>query len=284
MPLKPVWGIPPEEQARGGDDTPVFASDVAPAPLATPALRIRDGVFAVGLYIGGQIVAALVIIGAVSLYWGLLHGKAAGLAKVATVATDTYVLLATIIVSVIFVLLFARHLARRSVAGWGVLGFVRPRAIWFVAAGAAFLVCNALAFVFSLVAGPDVARRAAETMAFVSQIDRSALWLMALLVGVIVPLIEEIVFRATLFRSLSYRMPPLGAGVLSVGVFSIVHVQYLTSGYAVAALMMSQVLLLGSVLTWLYHKSGSIWPSVALHVFNNSWVMLVMLLWPDSGL
>ena len=271
MSLEPVWGAPPEHQAPVTSDTP------------PPVLRLRDGAYAVALYIGGQLVAAAVVAAIVVVFVFLRDGPAALGSQIRLMSASTSFILFTIAASVGLVFLFARSLARRAPTGWAVLGFVRPSVGWLIIAVAALIACNALAYVFTLIAGPEVSERAEQTMAFFANTDPMTILPMAALVCVIVPLTEEIVFRAILFPAFATRLPRGLAGAASVAVFGLVHVQYLFSGADVALLMMAQVALLGGALTWLYAKSGSIWPSVTLHVLNNSWVMVVLLLWPDSS-
>ncbi|MES1990569.1 MAG: CPBP family glutamic-type intramembrane protease [Pseudomonadota bacterium] len=263
----PVWDIPPEN-----------------SELPPTGLRIRDGAYAVGIYIGAQIAAALLMVFVVALYTGLLHGKEAAVAESQSLAQSSAFLIATIVAAVVLVFFFARHLARRSGRGWPVLGILRPANYWFAIAVAVLLGCNVLSYIFNLIAGPEVSKAAGLTMEVFANVGPVALWPMIALICVIVPITEEVVFRAILFRSLATRLPVWAAGTVSVAIFSFVHAQYLMSGWAVALLMMAQVGILGAALTWLYYKSGSLWPSVTVHVLNNSWVMVVLLLWPDSGL
>ena len=278
MSLKPVWGVPPENPG------PVISENLPASELPPTSLRIRDGVYAVGIYIGGQIVAALLIIFVIGFYWALRHGKEAGIAEGESLGQSTVFLIATIVVAVVLVFLFARHLARRMDNGWAALGVVQPQYYWFLIAVAALLASNTLSYIFNVIAGPEVSKAAGQTMEFFANTGPVSIWPMVALICVIVPVTEEIVFRAILFRGLATRLPVWLAGTISVAVFSLVHVQYLMSGGAVALLMMSQVALLGAVLTWLYYKSGSIWPSVTVHVLNNSWVMVILLFWPDASL
>lgn len=98
-----------------------------------------------------------------------------------------------------------------------------------------------------------------------------------LLVVLLVPFAEELFFRAALHGALVRHMPPFVAGLLGAGIFSLVHTQYLTLGGWAAIAGLFQIFLLGLILVWLYVRSGSIWPSVLLHVVNNAIAFVAVL-------
>ncbi|MDO8288579.1 MAG: CPBP family intramembrane metalloprotease [Parvibaculum sp.] len=270
MSQKPVWGVPPENPA------PLYDTPDASVPNETHSpIRLRDAAFVVILYIGGQLIAAALYLFVVGFYWGFRQDRDVA-AHVQAAQTSSAFLVFTIVFSIVLVALFARRVARRSGMGWRALGFVRPQRYWFAFAFAAFVLVNAVAFGLEYLAGPDVAKRAEQTMDIFVAGDEFYIWPMVALVAVIVPFFEEIVFRAILFRALSNRLPLIVAGAVAIAVFGVVHLQYLMSGLDVAVLMMTEIALIGGVLIWLYQASRSIWPSVFLHVLNNSWVMAIL--------
>lgn len=82
---------------------------------------------------------------------------------------------------------------------------------------------------------------------------------MALLAG-LAPLVEELVFRGLLYGWLARRW---GGGVAVIGssvAFAAAHVE-------LAHVVL--VLPLGLVFGWLRWRSGSLWPSLVAHMFNN---------------
>jgi membrane protease YdiL (CAAX protease family) len=80
---------------------------------------------------------------------------------------------------------------------------------------------------------------------------------------VIAPIAEELFFRGLVYGALRNSWSPIPA-MLAVGVvFGALHV---SSGIeAVPPLM-----LLGIVFCWIYEKTGSLYPCIALHAFNNA--------------
>lgn len=91
--------------------------------------------------------------------------------------------------------------------------------------------------------------------------ELSSPWL--LLVGgiVVAPVVEELFFRGFVFAGLRERYGARKAGLISAGLFAVVHLQPLTA---------VPIFLLGVVFAYLYHRSGSIWPAVIMHVLTNA--------------
>lgn len=79
-------------------------------------------------------------------------------------------------------------------------------------------------------------------------------------IAIIAPLIEELLFRGLLQRSLMPYMPAGGAIALSAFVFAAVHMQLL----ALPALMA-----LGAAFGLIYHITGSLRTTIILHMLNN---------------
>ncbi|MGD1993702.1 MAG: type II CAAX endopeptidase family protein [Anaerolineae bacterium] len=79
--------------------------------------------------------------------------------------------------------------------------------------------------------------------------------------GVLVaPLVEEIFFRGFVFAGLRKRYGWKPAGLISAGLFAVVHLQ---------PLAVVPILILGMIFAYLYHRSESIWPAVVMHVLTN---------------
>jgi len=79
------------------------------------------------------------------------------------------------------------------------------------------------------------------------------------------PFAEEIVFRGVLFRTLRARMPLALAIVLSAAAFALLH-PYRAAIY--------QVGLVGVLSAWVYHRTGSLWPSIVAHAAWNTMLTL----------
>ena len=94
---------------------------------------------------------------------------------------------------------------------------------------------------------------------------------------VLVPIAEEAFYRGLIFRQLFDRRPVL-AYLVSMVVFSVIHI----AGYVGMAdgltllLCFFQYLPAGFALAWCYHRTGSIFTSVLLHMTVNQIGMLAM--------
>jgi membrane protease YdiL (CAAX protease family) len=84
------------------------------------------------------------------------------------------------------------------------------------------------------------------------------------LVTVVAPLGEELFFRGFFFGALRNWRGPLPAAVLSGGLFGAFHAGSSPAGYLVP------LAIFGFGLCMLYHLTGSLYPSIALHALNNS--------------
>ena len=84
----------------------------------------------------------------------------------------------------------------------------------------------------------------------------------------VAPFCEEIFFRGYLFAGLLSKMPVWVATIVSALLFTLVHGDI---GSAIPLLAIGLIL---SVLRW---KTGSLWPGIALHAFNNALATLTLL-------
>ncbi len=88
-----------------------------------------------------------------------------------------------------------------------------------------------------------------------------ALFGMLMTVGVLVPIVEEVLFRGILYRWLSERWGVPAAAVVSALCFSVLHgIPWLIPAIAV----------LGILLAIIYENSGSVWPAALAHGLYNS--------------
>jgi membrane protease YdiL (CAAX protease family) len=94
-----------------------------------------------------------------------------------------------------------------------------------------------------------------------------ALWVV--LVVWLAPVMEELVFRAALFRFLGARMPVLPAALLSGAVFALVHAN-------LASFLGLTVF--GAALALIYQHSGRILPAMLLHAIFNAYSLLAIFL------
>lgn len=93
----------------------------------------------------------------------------------------------------------------------------------------------------------------------------------------LVPIVEETFYRGMIFRML-FDKHPFAAYGLSMVIFSCVHVAgYIgTADWVTLGLCFIQYLPAGFALAWAYQRSGSIFPSVLIHMSVNQVGMLAM--------
>lgn len=90
-----------------------------------------------------------------------------------------------------------------------------------------------------------------------------ALWLLVISFCVVAPVSEELLARGFLYRGWSESfLRPIGAIVLSSLVWTAMHLQY-------DWFFFGQIFSIGLLFGYLRYLSGSIWPTVILHGFNN---------------
>ncbi len=104
--------------------------------------------------------------------------------------------------------------------------------------------------------------------------DAHGLALVGLVVvaAILAPMVEEVLFRGLLLRSLLRRLPAAAAVAVSAGVFATVHLLDLDAAVGLPAFVV-----LGIVSAVLAVRSGSLARSIALHLgFNALTVVLVV--------
>jgi membrane protease YdiL (CAAX protease family) len=96
-------------------------------------------------------------------------------------------------------------------------------------------------------------------------------------VCVLAPIAEELLFRGFFFTALRRTMPALAAAAVTGVIFGLVHVV----GTPIALLVPLAVL--GFALCVVYLRTGSLLPCMALHSVNNAIAFGVSLKWPLAG-
>jgi membrane protease YdiL (CAAX protease family) len=98
----------------------------------------------------------------------------------------------------------------------------------------------------------------------------------ALITGVVIaPLAEEAFFRGFVFAGLRPRLGVVGAALISAAVFGAVHLSLGT---------FLPVAFLGLLLAMLYATTGSLYPGIIAHAFNNGFGLLLAYLLEVSRL
>ena len=97
-----------------------------------------------------------------------------------------------------------------------------------------------------------------------------------LVVGLLAPLAEEMVFRGAVLRSLlRWKENPWIGIVISAVLFAVIHMN---------PAQMPHAFLIGLLLGWLYYRTDSIVPGVVYHWVNNTVAYVMYTLYPNPDL
>jgi len=134
--------------------------------------------------------------------------------------------------------------------GWAALGLV------------AFFLLSA---VYAAVVQPDAEQTTVQDLGG----DKGTFGLVVagLMVIVVAPVVEEIFFRGFFYRALRTRLGALAAAAIDGVVFGSIHFQF---DGADGLLILPPLMLLGFVYCLVYEKTGSLFPVIGLHAFNNA--------------
>ncbi len=161
--------------------------------------------------------------------------------------------------AVIFARLVARpkawHFGLRRTAFWPALG-------WAVLGLATFYI---VAATYSAVIPTDVEQTVTDDLGA----DEGTFGLIAagVMVMVVAPVAEEFFFRGFFYRALRSRFSIAGAAIADGLVFGVIHYNF--EG-AEALLLLPPLALLGVIFCLVYERTGSLFPVIGMHAFNNS--------------
>lgn len=148
------------------------------------------------------------------------------------------------------------------------LGLRRPTASWLGPSAVAYFGYIGCALVIAVLLAPEQ-----EDVTRELGVDEGTLGAVAagLLVIVVAPLTEEIFFRGFFFAGLRPVMPWLVAAAISAGIWGLFH--YTGPGSWGVVL---QLAIFGLWLSWLYERTGSIWPPIGIHALNNGLAFAIL--------
>ena len=158
---------------------------------------------------------------------------------------------------------FSVRIAGRRFSAWG---FRLPTRAYF------WTIPAALAVVYLVSIGHDMLIHPKQ-QELISEFPHSAAGtvLFVLLAVVIAPLFEEVFFRGFLFRGFASSWGWVAGAVVSSAVFGIAHAQ---------VDVFVPLFVLGLMLCWVYHWTGSLWTSISLHALFNG---VSVLAWALTG-
>jgi membrane protease YdiL (CAAX protease family) len=117
----------------------------------------------------------------------------------------------------------------------------------------------------------DESNAVAEIQRMLPHFGLGGLILAVVGVGIAAPLGEEMVFRGWAFNIFKRRLGLAPGIFLSALLFTLPH------GYGLGLL---PVFLLGMLLAWVYHNTGSLWVTVIMHATNNTVQVLLAFFFP----
>jgi uncharacterized protein len=159
---------------------------------------------------------------------------------------------------------------RRRGLSWRAVGLRPAGPLWYVVA--VVLAFMSLPVVMAVNAGVqsllgEPLRNPQLEMLAPAEFSWLALGLMLAMAGVVVPIVEEIVFRGLVFGWLRTRFGVALATVASALVFAFAH-----GIPAIAPALAVQ----GVALAWLYARSDSLWPAVVMHGTFNALMSILL--------
>ena len=114
---------------------------------------------------------------------------------------------------------------------------------------------------------PAAAQTATEILFTARGLPELAIYF--LLICVIAPFLEEIIFRGFIYAGLRRRFAPTAAMVISALLFGAAHITQAFGG-------MIAIMLVGVLLAALYERTRLLWPSIVAHALHNTLVFIII--------
>lgn len=106
----------------------------------------------------------------------------------------------------------------------------------------------------------------------VKLMGQTSIFLVILGPAILIPAIEELLFRGLLFRSIKCSLSPFVAALISAILFGFAHLE---------PDAIPQLIIIGLILAYVYEKSGSIYVPIALHATNNFITVMILIFGKD---
>lgn len=104
-------------------------------------------------------------------------------------------------------------------------------------------------------------------------LDTQSLILFLFVAIFVAPIAEEIIFRGLLYSPLYRKMGRYPAIILSALIWTYGHSLEM---YPRITIFAFGIFVIGILLAWLYDRSGSLFPSIIVHMFQNSWIIVYL--------
>ena len=178
----------------------------------------------------------------------------------------TFTIVATFLQGMIFIgtaVMFASFTRKPKPEHFG----LRPTRFWPAVAWAALgmLSFYALVAMYSVIVQPDAQQTVAQDLGA----DQGTFGMIAagFMVICVAPFAEEFFFRGFFYKALRSRWSVLGAAAIDGLLFGVIHYDF--SG-ADALLILPPLGILGFIFCLVYERTGSIYPTIAMHALNNA--------------
>jgi uncharacterized protein len=194
-----------------------------------------------------------------------------GIVAAATGATaddddPTFTIVATFLQGLIFIgtaVMFASFTRKPKPEHFG----LRPARFWPAVGWAALgmLTFYVLVAVYSLIVQPDAEQSVAQDLGA----DQGTFGMIAagFMVVCVAPVAEEFFFRGFFYRALRTRWAPLAAAAIDGLLFGVIHYDFTGAD---ALLILPPLAFLGFIFCVVYERTGSIYPTIAMHALNNA--------------
>lgn len=263
----------PEKKEEAGEDDEQGTTVLAQGSMYTegtegkrmhPLMHIWRIVYPLIIYYG-----VAVLVSTAFSVWFLVRSKdetgSFQAAQVVGQAMDSslYMTLITFVIAGILFFAFYRSDEKRRRAGFLGRGadFVwSPPVVWCSVVVLAMAGCQILNDLINIIGlnelFPSYSELADETM------SGQPVWLLFLVIGVLAPVAEELLFRGLIFRRMKDWMKPGIAIFISALFFGAYHGNMVQFIYAS---------LMGILMAVIYHRTGTLWTSILAHAVANLW-------------
>lgn len=149
----------------------------------------------------------------------------------------------------------AWHFGLRSTRFWPAVG-------WAALGVFSFFLISAI---YAALVRPDAEQDVVESLG--GDQGTFGLVIAGLMVIAVAPVVEEVFFRGFFYRALRSRFSIVVAALMDGLLFGVIHFNF---DDADALLILPPLALLGFIFCLVYEKTGSLYPVIGMHAFNNS--------------
>jgi membrane protease YdiL (CAAX protease family) len=188
--------------------------------------------------------------------------------------SSTFVILGTLAQGAVFAataLFFASRVAKPKPWHFGLRPTrLRPAVGWAALGILAFYVTTAI---YSAIVKPDAEQGTVEALGG----DQGTFGLIAagVMVIAVAPAVEEFFFRGFFYRALRSRFTVIAAALIDGALFGLIHFDNVDG-----LVLLPPLGLLGFIFCLVYERTGSLFPVIAMHAFNNT---LAFAIQADNG-